>query len=105
MIYLTDAIGDCMEYIFHGKPVFPTKTALNELSDIDVDLSDVPNILETGFDIRKRQKNIIEKGIRKGTKVVNVVVVDMGSYYKLIHAGKFSLSKKFKHLMRNDDEL
>jgi len=31
--------------------------------------------------------------------VVNVVVVDMDNYYKLIHIGEFTLSKKFRKLM------
>ena len=89
-----------MDFTYKGKSIFPTKTALNELSDIDVNLYEVPEILEKGFEIRKRKKNIIERGIQKGNKVVNVVVVDLGDYYKLIHAGEFTLSKKFKRLMR-----
>lgn len=89
-----------MDFTYNGKPILPKKTALTELSEIDVNLYDVPEILEKGFEIRKRAKNIIERGIQRGNKVVNVVVVDMGDYYKLIHAGKFTLSKKFKKLMR-----
>ena len=41
------------------------------------------------------------KKVLKSNKVINVVVVDLGDYYKLIHAGKFTLSKKFKKLMRD----
>ena len=89
-----------MEFTYKGKPVMPTKTAMNELSDTGLDLYKVPEILEKGFPIRKRKKNIIEKGVKEGNKIINVVVVDMGNYYKLIHVGKFSLSKKFKKLMR-----
>ncbi len=33
-----------------------TKTALNELSEIDLNLYDVPEILEKGFEIRKSKK-------------------------------------------------
>ncbi len=90
-----------MEVAYEGKPILPTKMALNELSGIDVNLSEVPEILERGFEIRKRKKNIIERGIQRGNKVINVVVVDVGDYYKLIHAGEFTLSKKFKKLMRD----
>ena len=90
-----------MDFDYNGKPILPTKTALNELSEIDLNLYDVPEILEKGFEIRKRKKNIIERGVQKGSKVVNVVVVDMGNYYKLIHAGEFTLSKKFKKLLRD----
>ncbi len=83
-----------MNFTYKGKPILPTKTALNELSDIDVNLYEVSEILEKGFKIRKRKKNIIERGIQRGNKVINVVMVDMGNYYKLIHAGEFTLSKK-----------
>ncbi len=90
-----------MNFKYKGKPIVPTKTALDELSNIDLDLYDVPEILEKGFEIRKRSKNITERGIQKGNKVVNVVVVDMGGFYKLIHAGEFTLTKKFKKMMRD----
>ncbi|MBI2655366.1 hypothetical protein HYX06_02995 [Candidatus Woesearchaeota archaeon] len=89
-----------MNFTYKGKPILPTKTALNELSEINVNLYEVPEILENGFEIRKRKKNITERGIQRGNKVINVVVVDLGNYYKLIHAGEFTLSKKFKKLMR-----
>jgi len=90
-----------MNFTYKGKPIIPTKTALNELNDIDLNLYDVPEILEKGFEVRKRAKNITERGVQRGNKVINVVVVDMGNYYKLIHAGEFTLSRKFKKLMRD----
>ncbi|MFH1916333.1 MAG: hypothetical protein ABIJ21_03645 [Nanoarchaeota archaeon] len=92
-----------MDFTFNGKPIIPTKTAMDELSNIDMDLSDVPGILETGFPIKKRAKNIIEKGIQRGNKVVNVVVVDLGNYYKLIHAGQNTYSKKFRKMKRENN--
>lgn len=102
-ISLKDALlVEKMDYAYKGKTIFPTKTALNEVSDIGIDMYDIPSILEKGFEIRKRKKNIIERGIQKGNRVINVVVVDMGNYYKLIHAGEFTLSKKFKKIMREE---
>ena len=89
-----------MQFTFKGKPIMPTKTAMDELSDINLDLYEVPEILEKGFELRKRKRNIIEKAIKKGNKLVNVVVVEMDNYYKLIHAGEFTLTKKFKKLTR-----
>lgn len=86
------------------KPVLPTKRALDELSDIDLDLHDAVYILENGFEIRKRGRNVIEKGIQRGSKVINVVAVDLGGYYKLIHAGEFTLSRKFKKLIKGKNE-
>jgi len=89
-----------MGFIYNGKPIIPTKEALTELSDIGLDLYLVQEILETGFQLRKRKKNITEKAIRKGNKIINVVVVDIGNYYKLIHFGEFSMNKKFKKLLK-----
>lgn len=106
-IYLFDislrgiSFASSIDFIYKGKPILPTKTALNELNEIDVNLYEVPDILENGFDIRKRKKNITERGFLRGNKIINVVVVDLGSYFKLIHAGEFTLSKKFKKLMRD----
>ena len=88
-----------MNFTYKGKSILPTKTALNELSEINASLCEVPEILEKGFEVRKRAKNIIERGVQRGNKVINIVVVDFGNYYKLIHAGEFTLSKKFKKLM------
>jgi len=85
-------------FTFKGKPVMPTKTAMDELSEIDLDLYKIIDILENGEHLRKRKKNILEKAITRGNKIVNVVVVDMGNYYKLIHAGEFTLTKKFKKI-------
>jgi len=89
-----------VQFTYNNKPVMPTKTAMDELSNNDLDLYDVIEILEKGLPIRKRKQNIIEKAIKKGNKVINVVVVNMGNYYKLIHVGKFTLTKKFKELLR-----
>ena len=90
-----------MNYSYKGKPIIPTKAVLDELSNINLDLHGVQRILERGFQTRKRKRDVIEKAIRKGGKVVNVVVVDMGSFYKLIHTGEFTLTKKFRNLMED----
>jgi len=94
-----------MEFTYKGKPIMPTKTAMDELNEIDSDLYKVAEILEKGAELRKRKKNIIERAVKKGNKIINVVVADMGDYYKLIHAGQFTLTKKFKKLMRDKNEL
>ena len=90
-----------MSFTYKGKPIFPTKTALDELSGINLDLLQAAAILEQGFEIRKRASNVVERGVQRGNKIINVVAVDMGSYYKLIHAGKFTSSKKFRKLKWN----
>jgi hypothetical protein len=91
-------------FVYEGKPVMPTKMAIDELNSIGLGLYEAVKILEIGFNIRKRKQNIIEKGITKGNKIINVVVVDVGAYYKLIHAGQFTFAKKFKTLKRDENE-
>lgn len=94
-----------MDFTYNGKLIIPTKAVLDELSNINLNLYEVPEILEKGFEIRKRKKNITEKAIAKGNKVINVVIVDMGNFYKLIHAGEFTLTKKFRKLMEDKNGL
>jgi hypothetical protein len=89
-----------MDFIYNRKPIIPTKEALTELSNLGQDLHLVREILENGFQLRKRKKNITEKAIRKGNKIINAVVVDLGNYYKLIHVGEFSMNKRFKKLLK-----
>ncbi|MBS3150152.1 hypothetical protein J4455_05720 [Candidatus Woesearchaeota archaeon] len=48
------------------------------MSEIDINLYEIPEILEKGFEVRKRAKNIIERGVRRGNKIINIVVVDLG---------------------------
>ena len=91
-----------MRFVYNGKPVLPTKDSMDELNELGLGLYKAIEILEQGFELRKRKRNTIERVARKGSKLINVVVVDAGSYYKLIHAGQFSLNKKFKKLMRGE---
>lgn len=91
-----------MDFAYNGKPIMPTKTAMDELSNINLDLYEVPEILEKGFELRKRKKNIIGKAVKRGNKIINVIVVEMGNYYKLIHAGEFTLTKKFKKILKGE---
>lgn len=93
-----------MNLAYKGKPVIPTKRVLDELSKIEMDLSEVPDILKQGFRLRKRKNNIIERAVVKGNKIINIVAVDLGDYYKIIHAGKFTINKKFRRLMENKNE-
>lgn len=78
-----------------GKPLIPTKNALDEMSHRDVDMHKAKEILDEGFDCAKskRKPNVYERGIRRGGKIVKVVVADIGGYYKIIHVGKFTEKK------------
>ena len=94
-----------MDFTYNGKPIIPTKAVLDELNKIDLDLYGVVKILETGFEVRKREKNVTERAITKKNKVTNVVIVDMDGYYKLIHVGEFTLTKKLRNKMEDKNGL
>ena len=44
-----------MDFTYQGKPLLPTKTALDELSNAGIDLYKAIEILEQGFHLRKRK--------------------------------------------------
>ena len=78
--------------------MIPTKTALNEMDEVGIDMYKVVDILNQGFDCSrsKREKHIEEKCFQRGNKIIKIVVIDKETYYKIIHIGKFTVSKKFK---------
>lgn len=92
-----------MDYIFptyKGLRIVVSKRAVDrELSELRLDLWDVKEILEIGFDCSrsKRKENIEEKCIRIGNKVIKVVVekseVEMEDVWKLRHVGIFTWKK------------
>lgn len=82
-----------------GKPIMPTKEAMDELDFHSIDMYEAVEILESGFNCSRsrRCKDVIERCTRKGRKVLKIVAVDKGGYFKIIHAGKFS-SKRWQNV-------
>jgi len=86
--------------IFHirykGLRLVPSTAALRELARFRIKLEDCKHILENGYSPRKRKKNIEEKWIDKGNKIINVVVVKSVYHilneevYLIIHVGMFT---------------
>ena len=91
--------------------IFPTYKGLRiailsrmvdrELTELRLDLWDVKEILENGFDcpIGRRKLNIEEKCIRIGDKIIKVVVELKQSrtgieFWKLRHVGMFGYKKE-----------
>jgi len=70
-----------------------------ELAELGLDLWDVKEILEFGFDCSRgrRKPNIKEKCIRIGNKIIKVVVekseVEEENVWKLRHVGIFTWKK------------
>lgn len=73
---------------------------MHELVELGMDLWDVVEVLESGYDCAKsrRKKGVYEKCVRKGRKTVKVVVEEgeeilpdeRASIWVLRHVGEFS---------------
>ncbi len=59
------------------RPIIPTLSATRELLKLNLDLYDVLEILENGFDCSKskRKPEVFERCIKKKNKIFKVVVV------------------------------
>lgn len=100
-------ISKMFDIRYKGLRIEVTLSASAELLKENLDLNDVVEILEEGYDCErsKRKENIIERCIKKGNKVVKVVVAKIWVRYpdnfqeyiwRLIHVGKFTYNPK-KH--------
>lgn len=92
------------EPIYQGMPIITVQTrrgqknVVDELVKYGMDLDDVADILNEGYDCSrsKRRKGVLEKCIDKGDKTIKVVVqrgfieLDGRECWELIHVGKFS---------------
>ncbi|MBI2176159.1 hypothetical protein HYU40_02285 [Candidatus Woesearchaeota archaeon] len=97
---------------YKGLRIEVTLAAGRESVSENIDLNDVVEILEDGYDCGtgKRKEGIVEQCLRKGNKVLKAVVAQTSVRYpdgfqedvwRLIHVGKFTYSKKHK---RKGDE-
>ena len=74
------------------------KNVIDELVKYGMDLDDVAEILNEGYDCSrsKRRKGVVEKCIDRGNKTIKVVVqqgyieLDGQDCWELIHVGKFT---------------
>jgi hypothetical protein len=92
---------------FRGLRIEATLAATRELMIGAMDLSDVADILENGYDCGtgKRKEEIVERCVRKENKVTKVVAARTTVRYpdgfqetvwRIIHVGSFTYSKKHK---------
>ncbi len=89
---------------YQGLPIITVQTrrgqknVLDELIKHEMDLDDVTEILEEGYDCSrsKRRKGVLEKCIDKGNKTIKVVVqrgfieFEGKDCWEIIHVGKFT---------------
>lgn len=78
-----------------GKPLIPTKQALDEMERAEIDMYRAVEILDAGFDCsRSRRKgNVYERCMKRGNKILKIVVAEIDGYFKIIHAGIFAAKK------------
>jgi hypothetical protein len=68
--------------LFRKLPLIPSRSAMNELYDNDLDINDVLSVLEQGYDCAKskRAKDVIARCIDQKRKTIKVVVVKSFNY-------------------------
>ncbi len=87
--------------LYKGLKLIPSKSAARELLKHCLMLADCEEILENGYEPRKRGKDTVEKWMDFGNETYNVVVVKSYNYfnkeevYLIKHVGKFT-KKKFR---------
>ena len=84
---------------FEGLRLITSKSAAEELVKYGLIIEDCKEILENGYEPRKRDKNTVEKWMDFKNKTYNVVVVKSYNFlygeevYLIKHVGKFTKKK------------
>jgi len=98
------------EPTYQSLPIIPVQTrkgqknVIDELAKYCMDLDDVAEILNEGYDCSRsdRRKGVLEKCINRGNKTIKVVVqrgyveFDDKKCWELIHVGKFTRRQRQK---------
>ncbi|MDP2749761.1 MAG: hypothetical protein Q8O89_02935 [Nanoarchaeota archaeon] len=97
-----DIYDDIFKVKYKGMMVDLSLHAVREMGSLGIKLSDVKNILETGFNCERsrRKEGTEEKCIIRGNKIIKVVAVRNCNIYNneevwlIIHVGRFSFKKR-----------
>jgi len=81
--------------LFQDLPLIPSRSAMTELYDNDLDLTDALSVLGQGYDCPKgkRSKEIIERCLDQKRKTIRVVIAKSFNYHLdsevwvIIHVG------------------
>ncbi len=90
---------------YKGLPLIPVqskrggKNVLEELAKLNLDLFDVAEVLEDGYEShRKRKEDVIERYLDKGDKTVEAVIQKSNCFeqevWEVIHVGIFTKKKR-----------
>ncbi|MFH0714482.1 MAG: hypothetical protein V1847_01570 [Candidatus Diapherotrites archaeon] len=90
-------LGNGIAPKFEGLKVIPSRSAFRELCRQGMTIADAIRVLEEGFDceVSPRKKEVLEKCVRKGRKMLKVVAVKSFNYsmncecWLLLHVGIF----------------
>ncbi|MDP2907430.1 MAG: hypothetical protein Q8O03_05820 [Nanoarchaeota archaeon] len=81
---------------YEGLRLIPSKSAAEELLRYGLTIDDCKEILENGYEPRKRGKDTVEKWRDSGNKTYNAVIVRSYNYfykeevYLITHVGRFT---------------
>jgi hypothetical protein len=83
---------------FKGLPIIPTRSAMNEMSELGMTLWDVLEVLEYGQDCyaSKRRNGTLERCLDKGKRTTKVVVIRSHNWslctdvWALVHVGQIA---------------
>ena len=92
---------------YRRKMLLPTRSAYIELEKLSLDLFNVQEVLEDGYDCHrsKREKGKIEKCLKTGKKAIRIVIAEgdfqypdgkVVKVYWVIHASKETFKKRRK---------
>ena len=90
---------------YNNKRIVPTRSAYYELMDLKLDLFEILDVFENGYDCAKgkREKGTIERCLKKGKKVLRAVMAEgefsypdgcVENVYWLIHVSEETFKKR-----------
>lgn len=90
-----------MDIAYKGLPIRPTKSAYHELKSLGMDLFDVLQVLEDGYDCQRgsRKEGVMERCRDFDDKTIKVVASESYEFWSkqqvcvIIHVGKFKVRK------------
>ena len=94
--YVNDIRQIEIDVRYKGLRIIPSKSAAVEMMKHGFTIEDCKELLDTGYEPRKRAKDTIEKWLDKGRKTYNVVVVRSFNFmydadvYLIKHIGRFT---------------
>jgi len=87
-----------------NKPLIPdhNRNADGEMVELGLEIYQVIELLETGAEISRRKKGIIEKWCHRGQSIYIVAVEDYEDYWLIRHVGKIRATKDKLKIMRGE---